>query len=450
MPQGKKRKLDTCSAYGRLCGKRQCETCFNRSLASSARIQSLVNEGLDPLLIAAGSTKKVKWLCNCGHSFMMSCRSVTGGHWCPYCVSKKLCGDPYCVQCFNRSVASSARAEAFFNPGKDMLKIAISSCAKYNWLCECGHVFSMRCSHIQTGKWCPFCSKHRLCGDIHCLGCFNRSMASSIHEESFMLANPEKDMLKIAVSTRSKYSWSCACGHVFVASCDKVSSGRWCPQCAGRICGKKECTKCAPPCDICAVKSFYTLKTGKRACYKCYILSGESRAKVRLEIFFLAEIQRLCTTYEFLEPTSWDCAVLPGLSYKPDMLWAFDRAGNLFNIAGSCKLSLDEIGQVIVLEVLEIGIAQHSIARQVPDYTREAEIRASLSVVVDFVYVVVAAYNHPTADPSDKFFTLSKETNTYGVVATRKQAWKERVCATIQALQFARKNMLGTTVFIGS
>ena len=133
------------------------------------------------------------------------------------------------------------------------------------------------------------------------------------------------------------------------------------------------------------------------------------------------------------------------------MLWAFDVAGNLFNTTGSCKLSLTHIKHIVVLEVLEVGIEQHSKARAMPDAVRESEIRDSLvGVVVDFVYVVIAAYNHPDADASDKFFRLSKISNGYGVVASRKEAWRERVRQTLEALGNARKRQTGATVFIGS
>lgn len=166
----------------------------------------------------------------------------------------------------------------------------------------------------------------------------------------------------------------------------------------------------------------------------------------------MSELQRISgDEFEFLEPTSWDCAVLPGLPFKPDMMWAFDNDGNLFNTTGACKLSLSHVKHVIILEVLEVGIEQHSKASAVPDAMRENEIRESLAgVVVDFVYAVVAAYNHPGAEPSDKFFRLSKVTNAYGVVASRKEAWRERVRQTLEALVTARQRRTGVTKFIGS
>jgi hypothetical protein len=133
------------------------------------------------------------------------------------------------------------------------------------------------------------------------------------------------------------------------------------------------------------------------------------------------------------------------------MLWAYDENGNLFNTTGACKLVLGEIKHMVILEVLEIGIEQHSKARHVSDSQRESEIRTSLAgITVDFVYVVVAAYNHPTADQADKFFSVHKTKNTYYVGHSRKAAWEERVTATLRSLTAARKQRLGETVFIGS
>ena len=60
------------------------------------------------------------------------------------------------------------------------------------------------------------------------------------------------------------------------------------------------------------------------------------RAKISLEIYTLAELQRQsmltnnAVDFLWMEPTAWDCAILPGLSYKPDNIWCFDHYGNPF------------------------------------------------------------------------------------------------------------------------
>lgn len=450
--------VKVCSKRGKLCGAVDCSTCFARSLAASQRLQEFkaANPDKYPLRIAISSNQKYDWGCSeCSHVFSARCSSVQSGQWCPYCSRRKLCGDAKCFNCFSASLASSLHAQEFqaANPDKNPLHIGIWAKEKFDWKCsKCSHVFSARCNNVQQGRWCPYCSRQKLCGKKTCVDCFQKSVASSPRAESFKAANPDKDPLRIAISSQEKFDWECpTCSHVFSAACNHVQTGKWCPYCAGRICGRKECVKCAPPCDTCSKKSYFTLKNSSRACYQCYVASGESRSKIRLEIFFLAELQRISEDeFEFLEPTSWDCAVLPGLPYKPDMMWAFDSLGKLFNTAGACKLSLSHISHIVVLEVLEVGIEQHSKARVVPDAIRENEIRESLAgVIVDFVYAVVAAYNHPNAAPSDKFFSLSKATNAYGVVASRKEAWRERVRLTLEALVSARQRRTGVTKFIG-
>ena len=443
----------------KLCVDPTCAGCLNGSMASSSRVVEFTSANPDknPRLITISTGTVYDWACACGHTFKASCANVQNGRWCPFCCvpKQKLCGVLTCVECLTGSMASSARVEEFkaANPHENILIIPISSSRKkYDWLCSCGHTFQATCGNVQSGFWCPYCSKQRLCGIQACDACSSRSMAASVRAEEFKAANPDANLLLIAISCNKDYQWKCACGHMFEASCNTIQSGRWCPYCSGRICRRKECLTCAPPCDTCSKKSYHSLKNSSRACHECFVASGEARAKVRLEIFFLAELQRISREeVEFLEPTSWDCAVLPGLPYKPDMMWAFDMAGNLFNTTGACKLSLDHIKQIVILEVLEVGIEQHSNARTVSDAVRETEIRSSLrGVVVDFVYVVVAAYNHPSADASDKFFSLSKSTNSYSVVVSRKEAWAARVRQTLEALVNARKCQSGITVFIGS
>ena len=107
------------------------------------------------------------------------------------------------------------------------------------------------------------------------------------------------------------------------------------------------------------------------------------RAKVSLEIYLLAELQRQsmlatntdATNFLWMEPTAWDCAILPGLSYKPDNIWCFDCQGNPFVTAGACKMNVKDIGYVLQLEVLEHGVQQYSQSSHVSDTQRENEIR---------------------------------------------------------------------------
>ena len=167
-----------------------------------------------------------------------------------------------------------------------------------------------------------------------------------------------------------------------------------------------------------------------------------------------AELQRLSrnTPHQYIwsEPTSWDCAILPGLSYKPDNIWVFGKHSDIFSTSGACKINSNLVGHVIVLEILEVGIEQHSAARAVPDEYRESEIRqVFFPQPVDFLYVVVAAYNHRDAHPEDQFFTKNTGSFEYSVVDTRQDAWTERVRQVLVCLEEMYTQKKGCTVFIG-
>lgn len=122
----------------KLCGDNNCLHCFHRSIASSPHAKEFLdaNPNTNPLLIPMWSEKKVPWQCTCGHTFEAPCSKISSGRWCPYCAipRQRLCGDPFCFDCFNSSVASSKRVQEFMaaNPSIDPLMIPISSSRKLN------------------------------------------------------------------------------------------------------------------------------------------------------------------------------------------------------------------------------------------------------------------------------------------------------------------------------
>lgn len=121
------------------------------------------------------------------------------------------------------------------------------------------------------------------------------------------------------------------------------------------------------------------------------------------------------------------CGILPGLAYKLDHGWFFDKYGNCFETAGACKINTNEISYVLALEILEESITKHSAARKIPDKEREKEIREALyPIPVGFVYMTVAHTNHKSANRKDIFFTKN-ETNEYEVLEDRQEAWETRI-----------------------
>jgi hypothetical protein len=454
-----------CVPRQKLCDDEKCQACFDGSLASSEHVDEFMaanNNGANPRKVALASNKEYNWKCNqCLHTFLKGCNTVKAGHFCQFCSKRAVCGQEGCDPCKSRSLAVSPRASNFHpDNGVSLLTVALSSNDKYKWTCnDCEHVFLMPCNAVQRGAWCHFCSKRYVCGDEECWRCYSRCLASFSKSEYF---HPDNGVspYTVCLGSNERFKWSCdKCPHEFEATAAHVALDfTWCPYCSkNRICCKIECDVCPLPCFLCEYRSFFTLtkgpQAGSRVCYSHYLASGEARATLRLEHFTLTSLQNVAKErelYEFQECTSWDCAILPGLGYKPDMLWAFSPQGDMFATAGACKLNLRLIEQIIILEVLEVGINQHSAARRVSDVQREAEIRQSLQgVIIDFVYVVVAAYNHASSHPEDRFFKKYPKRHTYGIEKSRVTAWGLRMNATLEALSLARTQKSGKTVYIG-
>ncbi len=189
-------------------------------------------------------------------------------------------------------------------------------------------------------------------------------------------------------------------------------------------------------------------------CFKASDFSSpKTRSNVRLEFLMLCELQRLALQvdewYNFSDPTTWDCGILPGLNFRPDHMYVFNGE-RLMTKAGGCNLDRNEITHVIILEVLERGVELHSRLSHMPDAEREQMIRSALtSIPVDFVYVVVAAYDHAGSHADDRFFRKNKGGN-YEIHENRRIAWQQRIFQTLACLEHARREHKGTTQWVAA
>jgi len=239
-----------CSSTTRkLCDDAGCLTCFNRSFASSPRVENWSsNNPTVARKVFKSSHKKYDFDCECGHKFSMSPNSITNANsWCPFCANKQLCTDINCLTCFNKSFASSPRAERWSLDNVTIpRKVFKNDSQKYDFNCECGHKFSTSLGSITSGeRWCPFCANKQLCTDINCLTCFNKSFASSPRAERWSSNNPTVAR-KVSKNDHQKYDFGCECGHKFSMSPNSITaSGQWCPFCANKqLCDDTDCLIC--------------------------------------------------------------------------------------------------------------------------------------------------------------------------------------------------------------
>jgi predicted nucleic acid-binding Zn ribbon protein len=447
---------------------------------------SAQNNPEQPWQVAKSCNRKFHLDCReCGHTFEASLNNVTSsnGSGCPYCSGSywKPCaqadGAGSCTFCFSKSFAS------FDDPGKlaswsaqngpeQPWQVAKSCHRKFHFDCqECGHTFEAALYSVTSPnlRWCPYCSggKWKPCALADSTGsctlCFSKSFASFDDPgklASWSAQNSPEQPWQVAKSSGRNFHFDCQeCGHTFEASLNNVTSSNstWCPYCSGyRVCGEAECKFCDRPCEFqvecygyIRKGRFRTQKTRKWVCSICLpvVLKNDPdetplqyRAKVSIEIYCLAELQRLgLEDNSFLgwEPTAWDCPILPDCNSKPDNIWCFSPTGAIYEVAGACKIDPSQISYVLVLEVLEHGAQQHSTARSISDESREKQIRAVFAgIPVGFVYTVMANDTyHVGADPQDVFFHRDPETQVYSVLPGRLVAWQKRLHAVKNCLE---------------
>ncbi|KAG5183023.1 hypothetical protein JKP88DRAFT_241292 [Tribonema minus] len=403
-----------------LCEDATCTWCFSRSFAAFTDGEKLscwsTRNPLRPRQVAIAS--KVKFWFECdgrcgGHEFVSVLGNVTSkNQWCPFCAGSQLCEDAACSWCFNRSFA------AFEDTGKVVCwsdknklrpyQVACSSHKDIWFTCggRCGgHDFQSKLYSISAGRWCPYCAGRQLCEDVSCTWCFNRSFAAFADGKKLACWSARNVLRprQVAITSKEKFWFKCGgqcLGHEFsLALGDVTCNNQWCPYCPrNRVCGSAGCTWCRAACDICRVED--ELRRGPHRtpdgamCHAHFIRSPhattQQRAKISLEMHFIASMELQCKDrpgeHKWAEPTSWDCPILPGLAYKPDLMWAFDADAH-------------------------------------PD---------------DRFFAKGCA----TDPEADKDFE-------YHVVPCRQAAWDARVRAAVEALNIADTEAKGATVYIG-
>ncbi len=454
-----------------LCEKENCQLCFTKSFASFDSAKRNCIQTNDNLLsIFKNANKKYDFVCYmCYHMFSSLLNSISQGSWCPYCANQKLCGKENCKICFDKSFASFDGVKRnCIRTNENLLLIFQHTKKKYDFLCcTCNHLFSARLNDILNGRWCPYCSNRTLCGKDNCKLCFDKSFASFDPLKRNCIQTNE-NLLLIFKYSNKKHDFIChVCQHLFVSSLDHVSFGEWCRYCQGHVCGQSDCLICEKQCQMgtCYKKARKQTKVTKlwycnEHFQDCINRNPKEtpliyRAKITLEIYTLAELQRICMfsddCYYWSNPTSWDCKMIPGLTYKPDNLFCFDKNLQLIPYANDLTLNLNQIGYVIIFEVLEEGRKQHSLARSISDVDREANIRNLLDVYnipLGCLYASMAHIKHFTAHPDDVFFhkLLNGE---YEVIPNKLEVFQTRIKDIKDTLSFMFENSFNGTKWIG-
>ena len=390
-------------------------------------------------------------------------------HWCGYCTHRQRCDVEDCKHCYDSSFASSYRSK-YWHPTKNKFtprQISKNSKQRCWFICDkCNHEFDqVLCDISCRNYWCYYCSNDRRCSNEDCKMCFENSFASNPKSLLWHATKNKVTPRQVAKRDNDLYWFTCdTCNHDFQKSPDRMAKDG-CPFCSGhRRCPNGTCIFCKQSCEICFKLGVLMSKKSRRICCKeCLIdiikrdpeeTPLQLRAKVSMEIYALCELQRTARLPCFLglEPTSWDCPILPSLNFKPDIMWCFDDDDNVFETAGACKLNSDEITYALVLEVVEVSRKHHSAHRSIPDQDREHEIRNLFNgrgVMVGFVYLTVAHTNQAAAQ-DDVFFHKLVGVDEYSVMDSRLDAWKLRIGRVTETLLDLKTQKSNETVYVGN
>lgn len=230
---------------------------YERSFASHpmAEMWSDKNEKR-PQEVTKASHQFVIFDCKyCKHSFDATPNRMRNStFYCPYCSNKKLCGEIDCDTCFVKSYAAVEKScDWNYEKNKETpLEVAISSHKKYYHKCDvCKHDFLTSPNYVDNGNYCPYCGNSKLCGDINCDNCLEKSFAFCEFAINWSEKNGDLSPIDVFKSSHAKKFFNCPrCNHVFEAALSDVNSGYLCSYCAN----KKFCND--PACITCYLKSF--------------------------------------------------------------------------------------------------------------------------------------------------------------------------------------------------
>jgi very-short-patch-repair endonuclease len=161
---------------------------------------------------------------------------------------------------FEKSFASHEKAKYWSNKNEvKPFQISKGTDKKYWFNCNiCNHEFLKSPNGITTNNsWCAYCNSYKLCDNIECKNCFDKSFAS--HEKvKYLSTKNELPARQICKSSGKKYWFKCnICDHDFISIISNITKGQWCGYCSNKLLCEND------DCKICFDKSFASHEKSK-------------------------------------------------------------------------------------------------------------------------------------------------------------------------------------------
>ena len=236
----------------KMCDKEDCEFCFKKSFASHEKSEywDYDKNELTPREFPIGSIEKIWCICNiCNHSFETTPNRVLNRHFCSYCANLKMCSNFDCNICFYKSFAMNPFA-LNWSIKNEVLPWQVFKAAhsKYIFDCKnCGHELYMIVGSIDEKTLnCIYCASKKLCDNISCIPCFNKSFAKNSFSQ-YWSPNNDVNPRDIFNKAHQKYLFDCReCKHEFKIDISHINEEKLnCVYCASlKMCDDKNCMPC--------------------------------------------------------------------------------------------------------------------------------------------------------------------------------------------------------------
>ena len=145
-----------------------------------------------------------------------------------------LCNED-CENCFHRSFASHPMSKFWSNTNElKPRNVFNSDTTKYLFDCDvCDHSFYISPNNICNGKFCPYCENQKLCDNMKCTLCYEKSFASQKMAQDWSVQNNLMPR-EVPQYSNKRYIFDCHnCGNSYKISISQITNyDKNCPHCA--------------------------------------------------------------------------------------------------------------------------------------------------------------------------------------------------------------------------
>ena len=212
------------------CAKKRVETGENDICTGSLELRRewhpVKNLNLTPDKVAAGSHRKVWWMCGKGHEWQATPKNRMRSPGCPVCSNKRV--EPGYNDLNTRCPELASQWNFEKNKGFSPNQVAWGSHKKVWWKCARGHEWYTAVADRVWGNNCPYCSNKRILTGENDLQTLRPELAEEWHPQKNGKFLPSR----VSCGSNKKVWWKCARGHEWQASVTSRVQGNGCPECS--------------------------------------------------------------------------------------------------------------------------------------------------------------------------------------------------------------------------